>query len=230
MKRILIPALMLVIAACTTPTPEPMQPEQPAIPIVEDSAAPFVAAWDAEEDAEAWTAAVIAALTGPEGAALMASTPSDVLDFCPGFETLDERGRAAFWVATFSAMAKLESNFRPELTFNEKANCSFAGCQDVFTTQDGRDVISRGLLQLSQESANGYRGCTVPRDNEELLHDPAVNLRCGVIIMTRWVPQDGVIAKRESPWRGGARYWSVLRRPEKIAQIQAFTRSVPACR
>lgn len=218
-------ALVALIGACTTSTPV----DEP-IPPVEEPAAIFPAAWDDEPDGEAWTEALLASLTSQRGAALLAATPADITNFCPGFLTLDEQGRAAFWVAAFSAMAKLESNFRPDLTFNEKENCSSDACRAAFTTQDGRDVISRGLLQLSQESANGYQGCTVPKDNEELLHNPAVNLQCSVVIMTRWVPEDGVIAKLQSPWRGGARYWSVLRRPEKLIQIQQFTKSIPACR
>ncbi|NRA30295.1 MAG: transglycosylase [Parvularculaceae bacterium] len=224
MKLHFLLALVVLAAACTTPTPEePFVPAQEAPPM-------FRAAWDGEPDGTAWTEALLAALTSAEGEALLAATPSDVTDFCPGFLTLDEQGRAAFWVATFSAMAKLESNFQADLTFNEKENCNTDACRAAFTTQDGRDVISRGLLQLSQESANGYQGCTVPADNEELLHNPAVNLQCSVAIMARWVPEDGVIAKLQSPWRGGARYWSVLRRPEKLIQIQQFTKTIPACR
>ena len=184
--------------------------------------------WSAKAESDEWTSFTLAAID-EIGSALLVSEPSDIDTFCPAYVDRDQDGRRAFWVSLLSAMARLESNFDPAVSYNEKENCTYPGCKDEFTTQDGRPVVSRGLLQLSQESANGYRNCSVPITNEELLHDPKVNLRCAVAIMARWVEADGKISQTEPPWLGGARYWSVLRRQNKVDTISAFTRSTSNC-
>ncbi len=203
-------------------------PEIDAEPVNAPAQIVFEADWDSKADGADWTALTKAAISNV-GTALLTAEPSDVEAFCPDYIDLDEDGRMAFWVGLLSAMTRLESNFDPAVSFNEYDHCTYPGCKEDFMTQDGRKVVSRGLLQLSQESANGYRGCSIPADNEEKLHRPDANLTCGVVILTRWVEKDGQIAKTESPWRGGARYWSVLRRPNKIETIQAFTSGMEIC-
>jgi len=186
--------------------------------------------WASVPEGAAWTDFTANAID-ELGSGLIASSPSDVSSFCPNYEILDDETKRAFWVSLISAMARPESNFNPAVSFNEYDNCKYPGCKDDFTTQDGRKVVSRGLLQMSQESANGYKrfGCEIAIEDEETLHDPATNLRCGVVILARWVSADGQIAKETSPYRGGARYWSVLRRPGKIAGIQNFTANTSYC-
>src|SRR5829696_2457230 len=94
-------------------------------------------------------------------------------------------------------------------------------------TAEGNWVISRGLLQISKESGNGY-GCGIV--NEMVLHDPATNIACGVRIMARWIGQDGYIARRQNgKWRGLARYWSPFRKDNHKAQMAAWTRQQPYC-
>lgn len=218
----------------TAPEPQQTAPAQDAETNVtaETNSEPLVIEvdWASVPEGEAWTAFTAKAVD-ELGSGLIAASPSDVAGFCPAYDTLGEEGKRAFWVSLISAMARPESNFNPDVSFNEYDNCTYPGCKDDFTTQDGRKVVSRGLLQLSQESANGYHrfGCAIAIEDEETLHDPETNLRCGVVILARWVSADSVIAKETSPYRGGARYWSVLRRPGKITGIQKFTANTSYC-
>ena len=108
-------------------------------------------------------------------------------------------------------MSQFESNHTASAKHIERFNDRF-----------GQPVVSRGLLQISQESANGY-GCDIAPATE--LHKPEENIACGVRILSRWVQRDGRIIGYEAnhkhrPWRGGARYWSVLRNNHKTAAIQ----------
>lgn len=167
------------------------------------------------------------------GDRLLTSVPRDIGRFCPGYSALDREGRAAFWIGLTSAMARFESNFDPRVSFDEYAHCSNAACRARMTTADGRHVVSRGLLQLSQESANGYIGCPAPPRDELRLHEPDLNLRCTVAVMQGRVHRDGVISERDGQsWRGGAAYWSVLREPngrDTLAKIRTFTGGLPQC-
>lgn len=200
----------LFIAGCVA-AEKPVEPDLK--PVIR-----YQADWDGKPDGATWTALTMQAMSDLGGALLTANV-SDVADFCPAYPQMtSEAQKSAFWVGLISAMARLESGHDPSVSYQEN-----------FKTSDGRWVISRGLLQLSQESANAYRGCSVPRDNEALLHDAEVNLRCGVIILSRWVGADGQIADTEAPWRGGARYWSVLRVPARISAIKAYTRGMTVC-
>ena len=180
--------------------------------------------WAHKPQADEWTTIALAAIADI-GTGLVETVPADIDEFCPAYESLDSAGRSAFWVGLLSAMARYESDFDPAVSFNERAHCSRCSWA---VTQDGRDVISRGLLQLSQESANGYPGCTVPAADEERLHEPELNLRCGVAIMARLVSRDRVIGAKRSKWRGGAAYWSVLR-SGKRKEIRAFTSKTARC-
>jgi hypothetical protein len=95
-------------------------------------------------------------------------------------------------------MVKYESGFNTNAKLTEK-----------FTDYHGRKVISRGLLQISIESSHSY-DCDL--QSSEDLHDPLKNLTCGIRILNRWVKYDRRIAGKVSQsWRGGARYWAVLR-------------------
>lgn len=207
-------------------TPEaPPAPEVPYAPVpVTDTQAEIETDWAHMPQSDAWTA-LAAGSIDEIGSPLLETVPSDIVAFCPAYESLDDAGRRAFWVGLLSAMARFESGFDPSVSFDERAHCP--SC-DWALTRDGRHVISRGLLQLSQESANAYRGCPVPIAEEEKLHEPALNLRCGVAIMSRLVSRDGVISRKDGQWKGGSAYWSVLR-PGKLEAIQAYTSATENC-
>jgi hypothetical protein len=143
--------------------------------------------------------------------------PEDATTFCPKYTKLSSSQRKEFWAFLISAMTKYESSFKPETQYKE-----------AFKDSKGNNVISRGLLQISIESANGY-GCGFKTVSE--LHDPYANLSCGIRILNRWMSRDKRIAgKVDGGWRGGARYWSVLRSTNKpYSSIVAMTRKMSIC-
>ncbi len=190
------------------------------------------AAWSDTNKDGSWTkAAEYAVAKSP----LPRQVPKDIYYFCPTYAKLNQKERKKFWVGLLSAMAKPESNFRPQSYYTEK-----------FTDAKGRRVVSRGLLQISIESANQQRyNCDIP--TATLLHDPKVNLSCGVKILSKWVQSDGVIAKAQYAKKvpmpraqqqaskptnhfGGSRYWSTLREQHgHLPKIAEFTRTLPFC-
>jgi Transglycosylase SLT domain len=213
MMRPIALTLLVALAGCGG-TGEPAGPA--GSPAAGGRDALSVADWDQVPQGTAWTALLETALE-EKGADLLAAEPSDVAEFCPGFAALASKGRQAFYVGLISRMARFESNFNPNTNFTES-----------FPDSQGRPVVSRGLLQLSIESANAYPGCTL--ENPEQLHDPATNLDCGVVILNRLVSRDQAIGRRvDGRWRGGAAYWSVLRPPRR-AEVSAFTADLEVCR
>lgn len=145
--------------------------------------------------------------------------PRDVSQFCSKYLTLTDRNIKIFWTNLVSAIAKKESNNMNDVMFTEN-----------LTDNQGNAVISRGLLQISFESAKGYR-CLLKTPND--LHNPKMNLRCGVKILNHWIGKDERIAGRMATtrqWRGGARYWSVLRRNSTLKSIQSVTNNLSFCR
>ncbi|MCC6000542.1 MAG: transglycosylase SLT domain-containing protein [Pararhodobacter sp.] len=158
--------------------------------------------WDHRAEAEIWNAAAMQALQ-TDGAAMLELTPLDAEEFCPAYASADTEGRAAFWVAFFSGLARFESGWRPEAA--------------------GAGGRYHGLLQISPATAR-HHGCDLssPRG----LFDGATNLACATRIAASAVARDEVIATG----RGGvARDWPPLRNATKRAEIAAFTRELPVC-
>ncbi len=183
-------ATALALIACA-PTPR----EAPAPEIV--------ARWDHRPESAEWTAAALRALRGP-GAAMLALEPADAETFCPAYDSAGPEGRAAFWVAFMSGLARYESGYRPEAA--------------------GGGGRYQGLLQISPATAR-FHGCEM--SSARGLFDGATNLACAVRIATRAVVRDGVVASG----RGGmAADWPPLRHPAKRDEIARFTRQIPACR
>jgi hypothetical protein len=174
------------------------------------------AAWAQKNRDGSWTRA---AETAVANSPLYRLNPTDITQFCPSYPKLPKQERRKFWVGLLSAMSKPESNFKPEAAYRER-----------FYDRQGRRVISRGLLQISIESANQKRyNCDIRHPT--LLHDPVINLACGVRILSKWVSTDGVIASRSTEQhQGGGRYWSTLRAHNgKVDAIAEFTRGLPFC-
>jgi len=175
-------------------------------PVTRDAVAPVpevVTRWDHRTEAEDWNAAAMRALQ-TDGRAMLELTPRDAGEFCPGYAGADAEGRAAFWVAFMSGLARYESGHRPEAA--------------------GAGGRYQGLLQISPATAR-FHGCDLAAAGG--LFDGATNLACAVRIATRAVLRDGVMATG----RGGmAADWPPLRDPAKRTEIAAFTRQVPACR
>lgn len=183
-----------VLAACQTLPQAEVPPEaEPEI----------VARWNHRAESADWNAAALQALH-TDGAAMLTLSPRDAETFCPGYSAADAEGRATFWVAFMSGLARYESGHRPEAA--------------------GAGGRYQGLLQISPATAR-FHGCEI--SNPRGLYDGATNLACAVRIATRAVLRDGVVASG----RGGmAADWPPLRDPAKRSDIAAFTRNVAACR
>jgi hypothetical protein len=153
------------------------------------------------------------------GQDLLDVIPADTATFCPKYKNLNYEQRKKYWIYIISAMAKFESGFKTDTSYTEDFNDS-----------SGANVVSRGLLQISIESSKGY-DCGMATAKE--LHDPLKNLSCGVRILDRWVGRDGRIGgKIDSKWRGGARYWSVLREGDKTSykSIVSWSKNLKMCK
>lgn len=169
-------------------------------------------------DKKSWSEHVYSELPklGPD---LLASNPRDAKIFCPNFENLSESERKQFWAFFISSMVKFESDFNPKVAYTEG-----------FKDNRNKYVISRGLLQISIESSKGYH-CKFADERE--LHDPLMNLSCGIKILNHWMKRDQRIASRSGiSWKGGARYWSVLRQARKTSymSIVKWSNDLPFCK
>jgi hypothetical protein len=148
----------------------------------------------------------------------------DARDYCPAYHRLGATDRMKVWLQLISSMAKFESDFDTDQKYKES-----------FKDNDATNVVSRGLLQISKTSANLY-GCNVVQARE--LETAEANLRCGVRIINSLVTkykaihgvQDVANAKELSnPYRGAARYWSVLRGSQKDRLIRASVSQLAVC-
>ncbi len=201
-------------APTPTPTPAPSPTPTPTPPPT-SSVKPL---WESQNaNGKEWTTHVFNQLDSI-GSNLLDIDPTDASEFCPRYSQFATSQKKEFWSYLLSAMAKYESSFNPNTTYRE-----------AFKDAKGNQVISRGLLQLSIESSQAY-GCGIKDPLE--LHDPYVNLSCGIRILNRWMGRDERIAgKVDGAWRGGARYWSVLRTTSgSYAKIIGLTKAIAICR
>jgi Transglycosylase SLT domain len=148
--------------------------------------------WDSRPGRKVWSSQLLESITSAKGE-LERGNPEQ---FMPGYAALAASRQIKFWAELLVAMAKFESNWKPNEIFHEPPPLG---------------VDSVGLLQLSYEDEPIYHLEHLDR-NAKSLEDPLVNLRCGVKILSTLVAKDGVIASSDGgKHRGGARYWSVLR-------------------
>lgn len=156
----------------------------------------YTAAWSNQE----WTYILAQGLDEFGKRMLAVNDFKDSDKWCPEFKTFNLEQKKQAYITLISEMARYESGFKPGTKYTES-----------FKDSKGHQVISQGLLQISQESANQKAyGCDITHP-DMLLH-PGVNLLCGVRILDHWLSKDGVIG---SGTKGGARYWSVLRDSSK---------------
>jgi len=187
-------------------------------PVKDKSPLTIAPRWENAGKPTQWTQHVNAELKRI-GSPLLKSVPADIALFCPNYPNLELQQKQSFWVYLLSAMTEKESGHNPSVQYVES-----------FRDRHGNRIVSRGLLQLSIESANGYK-CGF--NNPQELHDPLRNLSCGIVILSRWVEKDNRIAgKINGKWKGGARYWSVLRDSNQNAypDIIQWTNNIEFCK
>lgn len=161
--------------------------------------------WDFRDGSDSWTRAALSALR-THGSEMEDTVPRDIAAWCPAYEQNPPHLRRAFWVGMMSALAKHESTYRPEAV--------------------GGGNLWFGLLQIYPDTARRY-GCRATTG--EGLKDPEDNLSCAVRIMNVTVPRDNAIAVRDNRWRGVAADWGPMTRPNKIAEMAAWTRQQEYC-
>lgn len=153
------------------------------------------------------------------GTNLLTVQPVDYKTFCPKYNALNESRKKQFWALFTLAIARYESALDPKTAYKES-----------FTDNTGKRVISRGLLQISFESSKGYYcGFTTAQE----IHHPTKNLSCGIRILNKWMKTDSRIASKVgSKWKGGARYWAVLRagKSNSYKNIVKATNAIPFCK
>jgi hypothetical protein len=163
-----------------------------------------------------WTAHVLNKLD-TLGRNLLEVEASDATTICPRYASLSYGQKKQAWAFFISAIVRYESNFDPSRSY-----------QESFRDSTGARVVSRGLLQLSLESSRAY-SCGFASSQE--IHDPFMNLSCGIKILNHWVGRDKKIAGgTRGAWKGGARYWAVLRTSSPAySKIVALTKSTALC-
>lgn len=227
--------------------------QNPAPPEVVSSEIPKLAWHGKHADAKSWTEFLLSdlALTGKD---LVASSPDDATLFCPKYKTLTAQQKIEFYAQLISKMTQYESGFKPESLMyecNKKKNpygsarydSARGWCMKGGHAKDGGYVISRGLIQMSLQSAQGYK-CPLTDPSE--LHDPKKNLNCAIRVLNRFVPSprqyegavrghNRIAGKVNGSWKGGAAYWAVLRdssgyAKESYTAIRNYTSSLPYCK
>lgn len=196
---IVVAALM---SGCSSTTPAPPPDEDMVQPVqnVTPSPLPLSAfSWPAAlKNKQDWHSALQSRLLNSY---LTTGRINDMeSELCPRFYDLAHASKVDVWTEIFINMIRYESAFDPSTLYLEPN----------VVDRHGVRVTSRGLLQISIESANGY-GCKIARESD--LHDPYIGLNCGVQIMERLVAksQFAVGKHGDGRWRGGAAYWAVLR-------------------
>jgi len=155
------------------------------------------------------------------GQELINFLPKDIKDYCPKYKSATKSQKIKFWATLISGLSYFESTHSPDVLYKEK-----------FKNAQGRYVVSRGLLQISIVSSKGYQ-CNITDENQ--LHQPQVNLHCGVKILNKLIRKDSVIASKKSKlmsknkWLGAAKYWSPFRDSKKLQIIQENTLRQPYC-
>ena len=205
--------------------------------------------WYPENDDSSWTIWAIDRIgSHPE---LVKANPSDIQEFCPKFKSLDNDHRILFYAHLLAKMAKYESNYNPKASYVECSSKSstYGSSGKWFASRgqycipgsklEGGVAISRGLFQMSVDSANAY-GCGIESPSD--LEKPDIAIECAVKVLNRFVPaprmNEGKVrghgrlaGKVDGVWKGAAAYWSVMR-SNSVAypKIKSYVAGLPFCR
>jgi hypothetical protein len=92
----------------------------------------------------------------------------------------------------------------------------------------GQPQARRGLMLISADAAQRY-GCA--NVGIAQLNDPQTNLGCGVKILAATSGRDQIVlGYTPQGWKGAARYWLDLRKPEALADLQDHLNGQTFCR
>lgn len=152
-------------------------------------------------------------------------------EFCPKYDNMSVDLQSEFWVHLLSKLMQWESGYNPAAWMAECAEkqCNYqGGCDyELFPKKDGTKVmgycmkgghkldnnvvISRGLIQMSLESAQSLK---CPFTTPEEIYDPKKNIDCFYRAAARYISQDNQLVGRgaDGNWKGVSRYWSPMRK------------------
>ncbi len=159
--------------------------------------------WDHHPEAAKWTTNTLMAVA-QEDAVLASRVPSDIAQWCPGYESGSLHERRAFWAGLISAVGKYESSYNPK--------AAGAG---------GRYI---GIMQISPRSAANY-GCDAKSSGA--LKDGSANLACAVEMVAYHVKRDGMAVGGGN--RGIGRDWMPFRKADKRAEMRNWLSSQSYC-
>lgn len=156
------------------------------------------------------------------------SGASDINNFCPTYQSLNDEEKANVWAQIFVAISKYESAYSPTSRMHETTMGT-----DPVTKQP---VYSEGLLQLSYQDIQWAPWCEFDwskdknlsgSDPRKTILDPYLNLYCGVGIMAKQVKSKGAIVVSSGV------YWAVIKsggRYQQINNIQGIVKSLSLCK
>lgn len=213
MKHFLLLVAGFFFLACEEKTPS-----QPAAPRPIPPPPTAVVKFEIPGYKSEWSAKVKAMLTDARLAQFNRAQDDFTKRFCPGFKSLSADGQRLAWGHLVGAISRFESGYKPATVYRES-----------------NGAMSEGLFQLTY----GDRFCPKKKADGDL-HDPLVNIECAMKIMERFLAEDGVVASGgytqygAPAAKGLARYWSVVRVPDKkskhyLAEIIAMTKKAPGC-
>lgn len=256
--------LILLVFATAMTRKVPQAAEVPASPApraeepsrtTEEPIAAVKLAWDGKHpDTAKWTVYLLSELS-TLGSDILHAIPEDRKLFCPKFDSLSSEQRKIFYAQLISKMAEFESNYKPETFMTECSSSpkTYGSDGKFFASRgkwcipghakDGGVAISRGLMQLSLESAQGYK-CPISEPKE--LHDPFKNISCAVRIMNRFIPaprqyegkirgHNRIAGKIDENWKGASAYWAVMRdssgyAKESYTSIKTYVSNLSMCK
>lgn len=191
-KTILL-TFLLLITSCNDSTVTSSEQTEPS-PKSEKS---YSFEWNNKE----WDAQLVKSLKASRLSSVVAKDAKD-FGYKTGMDLIEFYGKILVKIAYY------ESKFIPSKKY-----------QEAFVGRDGKRIYSRGLFQLSLGSSRGYPKCQMK--TEANFHIGVMNINCAVAILEKWVVNDGVLTGKVTPpvgaskwdkgWRGGARYWAVMR-------------------
>jgi hypothetical protein len=131
---------------------------------------------------------------------------------CTNYRKLDKTDREKVWTVILTQLAQFESSYDPNVKFVES-----------FRDSSGELVTSRGLYQISTESARLY-DCGFSNACE--IHDPKKNISCAVKILERNMKRTGIalgMCENSSQGRfcGASAYWGPFRNMKKLIEFQS---------
>jgi hypothetical protein len=172
-------------------------------------------AWDDRPDGKTWSQMTRLAIDS-DGVNLLAAVPKDIDAFCPNYASLEAQAKREFWVVLVAEIASIESGLDPNAAKMSPVSPGLPA------------NARRGLMQISADAARRY-GCA--NVGAAQLNDPQTNLGCGVRILAATSGKDQVVTGYTTGgWRGAARYWSDLRKPETLADVQQRLNDQSFCR